>query len=307
MIDAERWDRHGNKATRTERVAAYIVAVDDGESEAIKPLQKKMKELKKAHKHVTHAVHLDRSAKKDPRSPAMAEFLLDTTLLEKQYKLIVATKDEGVEYTRSEIVAFARTADELVRSAMSILRGQWVGGRTSSLRTRRYKDADGKTRYQQWLAHLVPVSHYKGKEFSPEYTEVMFDENLLRVKQQWCELLTGEKGLCLQYRTNQKGASDGEMLKVVTKSFPNYKGLPTATSDAIFGARDTANNRREKELMETQNPISTDSENASRSNERRKPLVSFSIGVRELQHDGDVDNENLVCKYCPVLTTQLHR
>ena len=204
-------------------------------------------------------------------------------------------------------MAFARTADELVRSAMSILRGEWVDGRTSDLRTRRYKDMDGRTRYQQWLAHLVPVSHYKGKGFSPEYTDVMFDENLMRVKQQWCELLTGEKGLCLQYRTNQKGASDGETLKVVTKPFPNYKGLPTATSDAIFGARDTANNNREMELTETQNPLSTDSQNASRSNERRNPLVSFSLGVRELQHDGDVDNENLVCKYSPILTTQSQR
>ena len=133
VADADRWDKHGNKAPQSERVEAYIAAVDDGESEAVKPLQKKLKALKKAHKHVVHAVNKDRSNKKDPRALAMAEFLLDTVLLEKQFKLIVATKDEGVEYTRAEIVAFARTADELVRSSMSILRGEWVPGQASAL------------------------------------------------------------------------------------------------------------------------------------------------------------------------------
>lgn len=329
VSDADRWDRNGNKAQRNERVAAYVTAVDNGEADAIKPLVLKVKALKKAHKHVVHAVHTCKSTKKDPLSPAMAEFLSNTTSLEKLFKLIVATKDEGDEYTRSEIVAFARTADELVRSATSILRGEWQPGRASALRIRQVRDSkDGKLKREQWIAHLTPVYHN-----TEEYQQVMNDEDLLRVSKQWCELLTTEKGLCLQYRTNQKGASDGEVLKVVTYPIPNYKGSPPASADSIFGPVDKKGRRSrsgsptstsrgkspkgEKEFGEVvhDNPLSTGSDSnpdgsqddfgemtptqqsLEQPPDKKRQIVSFSIGVRELQDDGDVDTEDLVCKY----------
>lgn len=60
MEYADRWDRDGSRASKSERVMFYITAVDDGEASAVKPLQIKLKELRKAHKHVERAVHLDR-------------------------------------------------------------------------------------------------------------------------------------------------------------------------------------------------------------------------------------------------------
>jgi hypothetical protein len=168
---------------------------------------------------------------------------------------------------------------------------------------------------------------------SEEYQRILNDEDLLRVKQQWCELLTGEKGLCLQYRTSQKGASDGEVLKVVTYPVPNYKGAPAATLDSIYGVVDkhgrrsgssqpgsgsggSPNSSSEQEfgdyITETENPLETTT--GSRGNEtttkqqklrweqqkakqqQQQQIESFSVGVRELQQDGDVDTEDLICK-----------
>jgi uncharacterized membrane protein YgcG len=318
-------------------------------------MQKKLKALKKAHKHVTHAVHMDKSNKKDPRAPAMAEFLLDTEMLEKQFKLIVATRDEGVEYTRTEIVAFARTADELVRSAMAILRGEWKPGRAGALRIRQCRDGGGgaaaggggssseskaangggggggKLKREHWVGHLVQVTHA-----SEEYQRILNDEDLLRVKQQWCELLAGEKGLCLQYRTSQKGASDGEVLKVVTYPVPNYKGAPAATLDSIYGVVDKHGRRSgssqsgsgsgggsksssEQEfggyVTETENPLETSPTSSSRGNEttaqqqelrwEQQQIESFSVVVRELQDDGDVDTEDLICEYYSTCSNSL--
>lgn len=304
MSDADRWDRTGTKALRSERVAAYVRAVDDGEAAAIKPLQQKVKALTSVRKRVRHAVQTDRSTKKDPRAAAMSEFLLDTTLLEKQFKLIVATKDEGEEYTRSELVAFARTADELVRSAMSILRGEWKDGRATALRTRQYKDKTGKLKREQWIPTLIPVSHS-----SEEYQKVLTDPDLLRVKQQWCELLTGEKGLCLQYRTHQKGASDGEVLKIVTYPVCNYNGSKSATREAVFASAVNQYKHADYERefgnsVASHNPIYADS---APQTKREKTVVSFTIGVRELQLDGDVDTEDLICKCGSIVYTVPHR
>eukprot|EP01047_Picozoa_sp_COSAG01_P090028 COSAG01_NODE_21975_length_877_cov_1.340617_3_plen_77_part_01 len=60
----------------------------------------------------------------NPVRSAMADFLTNTDTLEGQLAAIIATKDEGVQYTRLELVAFARTADELTRTRKSILRGK---------------------------------------------------------------------------------------------------------------------------------------------------------------------------------------
>lgn len=183
---AKSWDPKCVKAPRGETLNLYLAALDDGEADAIKPLRELVQDLQVGRMRVISAVIKDRNPKKDPRTPAMAEFLTNTDNVEAQLADIIATKNEGVQYTRLELVAFARSADELTRTRKSILRGKK-------------------------LKQAITDDEY--------WNRVLPDVDLMRVRRTLCQLSICEKGILLGYPKEGTGKTRVEQW-ILLKSAP---------------------------------------------------------------------------------------